>query len=238
MPPTRKAPKPDYGKRLEERRNEIRKSYDRLVAEADGRLYKQWFYRLENGRKRPESLTPEEIDLLAQLLEWTPHQLAEALGITLPTSVYGEVHGGEMRPVGRVVPVAFLGPVSAGLDEIEGEVTLYHDTPIAFLAGSKPEDCFWLEVRGDSMACEDIRQSIPEGSWALFDRSKEPRPGKTICCILEKDGKRTRILKKYGRSDRYVILKSYNEEHEDILLQEGDTCIFLGTFVGLWFAGE
>lgn len=238
MPSTRKAPKPEYGKRLEKRREEIRKSYDRLAAETNDRLYKQWFYRLENGRKRPETLTPEEIDLLAQVLEWTPHQLAEALGISLPASVYGEIHGGSVQPVGMVAPVAFLGAVSAGLDENEGDVTLYRDTPIAFLAGSKPEDCFWLEVQGDSMACPDVRQSIPEGSWALFDRTKDPRPGKTICCILEKDGRRIRILKKYGRSDKYVILKSYNEEHEDILLEEGDTCTFLGTFIGHWFLDE
>jgi hypothetical protein len=93
---TRRRPKPEYGKRLEARRKALRKSLDDIVNELDGQVYKQLWYRVENGIKLPQSLTIDQINLFARALEWTPQQLANALEITLPGIVL-HIPGTEVR---------------------------------------------------------------------------------------------------------------------------------------------
>jgi SOS-response transcriptional repressor LexA len=78
---TRKRPKPEYGKRLEARRKQLRKTLESIDAETNGVLYKQLWYRVENGYKKPDTLTVDEVALFSRVLEWTPQQFKEATGI-------------------------------------------------------------------------------------------------------------------------------------------------------------
>jgi phage repressor protein C with HTH and peptisase S24 domain len=94
----RTKPKPDYGQRLEQRRGQVRKSLDDIADETDGVLYKQFLYRLENGRKKPSTLTVDQIGLLATALEWTPRQLADALNIVLPGDIVLHPPGAVLGP--------------------------------------------------------------------------------------------------------------------------------------------
>ena len=98
-PPTK--PKPEYGQRLEARRAVLRKSLDNIADETNGFLYKQLLYRLENGRKRPETLNMEQIAYLARALEWSPGQLASALNVVLPAQLQDKPTWGESGPTIR-----------------------------------------------------------------------------------------------------------------------------------------
>jgi SOS-response transcriptional repressor LexA len=142
-----------------------------------------------------------------------------------------------LRPVmaGRTVPIRRLGVVGAGLvAEVEGVSHYdYIDTDVRFLGNAKPENCYWLDVEGDSMVCDDVRDSIAPGSQVLVDGSvKEPTDGQIIVCELEVDGKRYNVLKVFRRGKDYAVLRSYNPSARPIVM-EGEICaVMRGVMIG------
>jgi SOS-response transcriptional repressor LexA len=231
---TRKHPKPEYGLRLERRRRQVRKSMDRIDEETDGKLYKQWLYRLENGYKQPDTLTLEEVALLADALEWSPEQLIEALGLDIPIIPSSDVSfsiGDQL--LGELVLLPLVGEVGAGYgtSESEQDVVEMIPIPLSFLEGSKPENCRLRRVTGDSMACEDVQREIPDGATVIYDVTLEPVTGDIVLCRVWEGDVPYVVLKVWDDSKSWVELRSYNEEHPPIILSKGMRCEKIGVYI-------
>lgn len=103
----KKRQKPDYGRKLEQRRFELaNRTMEEVVNRANDtidKLIKQGsfskenphptnitnYWRIETGVRKPFNLRKYELVALASALEWTPKQLAAILDITLPKSLDG-----------------------------------------------------------------------------------------------------------------------------------------------------
>lgn len=134
---------------------------------------------------------------------------------------------------GKLARIPHLGEVSAGMraNGAYGVEMDKREVLADYLDGSNPENCFLLDVTGDSMTCEDIRKSIPPGSTLVVDPTLRPEHGDTIVCELEVDGERTGVVKVYKPTGRGVVLDSYNQQHRPVLLTEEMECTVSGVVV-------
>jgi SOS-response transcriptional repressor LexA len=221
---------------------------------------------IEMGKLNPSTITASRLGGLLQALRWTPQEFTEATGIDLPgfsivlyppgarlgitTSAPTVTEESASPPVKNLTPLfspgiemvklPLLGSVSAGLSG-NGESVSYidlKDVPLEALEGSNPEDCFLLQVDGDSMACEDVKKDIPPGALVIIDKTLEPDPGDIIVCELEVDGERMGVLKIFRPKGDYALLESYNEVHKPIIIDRESQAVFRGTYVNHFGPGR
>lgn len=132
----------------------------------------------------------------------------------------------------RLVDVRHFGIVNAGMSNVEhGEETGMRAILADYLDGSDPDNCFLLEVSGDSMTCEDVRKSIPPGSTLIVDPTLRPENGDVVVCELEIQGDRTGVVKIYRPIGRGVVLDSFNAEHPPVLLTEDMEVVMRGVVI-------
>ncbi len=99
-----------------------------------------------------------------------------------------------------------------------------------YLDGHKPDNCRVVEVFGYSMACNDLRVSFQPGHRFIIDVVEEPQEGDILVADLYKYGEWHRIFKVFGREGR-LMLRSYNDKYEPILLEEGDELVKVGVYI-------
>lgn len=169
--------KTDYGKKLEARRDLLRKSLDFIEKETEGRLYRQLVYRLEFGDKKPDSLLPQQIDDLAMVLEWTPLELADVLGLELPKNIYGEKLDYDNW---LVFPVTHSAKAGEGkVAYIEGETAMIPRKKLQEV-GAIEENIMAVRVNGDCLVSSDVKkanQSIGHGDTVFIDTGRMPQRG-------------------------------------------------------------
>lgn len=108
--PAHKMDKPALGRRLVARRAELGLSLARVEALTNGVVYDQLLFRLENGKFKPENLKVSQRLALAEVLQWTPEQLDEALEIAelsgslsdTPEGISGEFRATRPTPGDRL----------------------------------------------------------------------------------------------------------------------------------------
>ena len=184
-----------------------------------------------------ESAHGKSLRTLAYLLKWKSSEFEMHVGVPIGRvpDLDPEVRGSDTesdtppppgRLLGKLVSLPLYGSVSAGvsgLTSASGEemlVTDHYDLSTDFLDGANPLDCHLMEVTGDSMTCENVRKTIPEGAKVIVNTAIKPSAGDVVVADIEVDGSRVAILKVYREQDRGVVLDSYNMDHERIFLTQ------------------
>lgn len=113
-----------------------------------------------------------------------------------------------------------FGPVNAGLSltELSKEEVELLSVPDWIADRYDLDQVFSMDIVGNSMACEDVHKSIPEGSRVYFLEGAQPNPGETVCARLYEEG--LHVIKIYKPQQGYAILESYNHEHQPIIVNE------------------
>lgn len=116
--------------------------------------------------------------------------------------------------------VRHFGPVNAGLSltELSKEEVELLSVPDWIADRYDLDQVFSMDIVGNSMACEDVHKSIPEGSRVYFLEGVQPNPGETVCARLFDEN--LHVIKIYKPQQGYAILESYNHEHQPIIVNE------------------
>ncbi len=124
----------------------------------------------------------------------------------------------------RTTRLPLVGRIAAGapIEAIEDQESL--DLEELFTRGQGTSgDTFVLEVEGDSMIDEHIR----EGDYVVCRRTAKPRSGQTVVALLE-DGEAT--LKKFYREKGRIRLQPANVNYDPIY---PDDCQIQGVVIGV-----
>ena len=123
------------------------------------------------------------------------------------------------------------GSISAGITGRTKPIKPYPTNIPGWLARKyDPSDIFVLTVEGDSMTCDDIRKSIPEGTEVYFHKSLQPDDGEIVAVWLEDHD--FGVIKIYRPQRDTTVLQSYNFKHPPILIDERNPAIVQGVYVG------
>jgi len=125
----------------------------------------------------------------------------------------------------RKTCLPLVGTIAAGapIEAVENLETLDLEELFAPTAVGSGNRRFVLEVRGDSMVDEHIR----EGDYVVVEQCTTARSGDTVVALLE-DGEAT--LKKFFRRRGKIVLQPANEAYEPIIV---DDCQIQGVVVGV-----
>lgn len=193
--------------------------------------------RLMNGRADFNRLLPSQLLALLTGFNFTRQEIAEiARDYDLPELVkWLELEdrasgASALKRVRKGPTVRYFGPTNAGLDlarlAAEGEEVFVPDWIADRFELSR---VFAMDVVGDSMACDDVMRSIPEGSRVYFLESKTAQAGETVCCRLHRDG--LHVIKVYKPQEGYAILESYNHEHKPIVVDADNPGDIVGVYL-------
>lgn len=96
---------------------------------------------------------------------------------------------------------------------------VYPDNIIDMVYIDYPKNnCFVVEVEGDSMQCDDPDKSINPGDNLLIDPSETPMQGDLI---IIKTSEQRQMVKQYFYRNDLIELHSYNPKHPIIYLDPG-----------------
>lgn len=122
----------------------------------------------------------------------------------------------------RLVPLPLVGAVQAGVP-ITAEECVEDTFPFPeALVG--PDDCFFLEVKGDSM----IGAGIIEGDMVIVRQQQTADNGDIVVALLEQSDA---TIKRFFKEKDHIRLQPENEEYEPILTRD---CTIMGKVVGLF----
>lgn len=96
------------------------------------------------------------------------------------------------------------------------------------------EYVFAADVEGDSMTCDDVAITIPQGATAFFHRPNpkvQPRPGDIVYAYLPRPDQSVIKVFQPGRAES--LLTSYNREAMPIKVSESEPAEVQGVFLGL-----
>ena len=140
--------------------------------------------------------------------------------------------------LGDLVSIPFLGIVQAGrlgtsyaADEVE-----YIEMPRRFINGYDPQHLFMVEVSGDSMSCESVKQKIPEGSYVLFEKVRknvQPKDGEVVSVWLANED--IGVIKVFHKQDSFAVLQSYNLAHKPIIVNSDNPGWIQGIYRGHFY---
>ncbi len=113
----------------------------------------------------------------------------------------------------RAVELPILGRVAAGtpIEAIEASETMY--VPEEFVRHS---DTYVLEVKGDSMIDEQIR----DGDYVIVENRQTARDGEMVIALLDED--RVTLKKFYREPDGRVRLQPANATMQPLFIDHGD----------------
>ena len=135
---------------------------------------------------------------------------------------------------GENVVIRALGTIQAGAPTLQnpsaGEMDGLFEVPRFFIGSYAPEEIYALRVVGDSMASDEVRAQIREGTYVLVNPNLEPEPGDVVVVWLKDSN--AGVLKEYWPTPRTVILRSWNAEHAPIVLDEDTPAIIQGVVIG------
>ena len=230
---SRKTPKPDYGRELAARRTRLGKSQDDIDTETDGLIYKNMLYRLENGRKSPDSLTYEQTVILAKALDWPINTLNEVLGVKVPIAErLRDLERFEVHP--DWVPFPVYGSVSAGDSDpqpIENEIA-YFPLEKFKSKGVKAKDVKVYLVNGDCLVSSEAQRAeknIAPGDYIAVDTGAHPVPGDVVVAYWPKEDKM--VVKRYRVEADGIVLYPTKLGHPNIVLDHEDNLNIIGRVV-------
>jgi repressor LexA len=118
----------------------------------------------------------------------------------------------------RTTRLPFVGTIAAGVPIDAVEDRQYLDLEDLFTnrgarAAGEPGTTFVLQVRGDSMIDEHIR----DGDFVVIQRRNTARNGETVVALLD-NGEAT--LKKFYREHGQVRLQPANDKYEPIIVKD------------------
>lgn len=126
----------------------------------------------------------------------------------------------------RATRLPMVGTIAAGapIEAVEDFQTLDLEELFTDRPGSgRSGDIFALQVRGDSMIDEHIR----EGDFVICRRAETARNGQTVVALLD-DGEAT--LKKFYKERDHIRLQPANAKYEPILVER---CSIQGVVIGV-----
>ena len=247
-PPYKKVAKPEFSrsaKAIRMRRAELSLTQDALAARTqlgkaehdETTVSQRTVSDVEKAYTGMTNLSAARVFSYLEALEWTPEQFVEATGLHLPgRSEKSHSASNSLEPprgLGNFVRVEVLqaqGGITESHDDRGRTGQKFLDIPEVLLNGNKPSDCALVEIFSDSMACDDVRLSISEGSQVIINKVEMPQSGDIIVADLLHEGEWKRVLKIVDRTG-HIVLRSYNEKHTPIVLSEGMELVKIGVYV-------
>jgi len=95
-----------------------------------------------------------------------------------------------------------------------------------------PANIFVAEVDGDSMTCEVVARTIPQGARAYFHRPNEkvqPTPGRIVYVYLQAED--TAVLKIFEPGTQFTILRSSNPSVPPLIVDESNPGVVQGIYL-------
>ncbi len=201
------------------------------------------------------NLTPKQLHILTRIRDLrtakgyspTMQELADELGVTKVT-VFEHVEalikkGALTRQANKarsleINPEALppdetsstrlplVGTIAAGhpIDAVEDRQFL--DLEELFISQSGPANKFVLEVRGDSMIDEQIR----DGDFVVCEKRNTARNGQTVVAIVNGD---EATLKLFYREGDQIRLQPANDNYEPIMVDAARGCQIQGVVIGV-----
>lgn len=123
----------------------------------------------------------------------------------------------------RNTQLPLVGTIAAGKPIEAIEDKQYLDMEQLFDVSTRGSDVFVLEVRGDSMIDEQIR----EGDYVVVRRQENARNGQTVVALVDDD---EATLKKFYREKDHIRLQPANDKYEPIRVKN---CRIQGIVVGV-----
>lgn len=141
-------------------------------------------------------------------------KISDALGVPKNDIIGDHVPDAIFPPDPRPAYAPLLGRVHAG-DAQEPDI-LDAKISIPYEVWSRHKNAYFLQVEGDCMS-----KVYPEGSYILIDELQEPRNG-SIAVVSIDDA--DYVMRRFYRGANTLILSpdSWNDEHEDIVITNGD----------------
>lgn len=200
--------KPDHGRKLVTRRAELGLSLADIERETNGVVYDQLLWRIENGKKKPESLKMSQRSALAEVLRWETRQLDDALSLRKPNIFTDEVslESADINKGRRRIPVIDL--LSAGPGGDGGNVVSHVDLGPEYIG---PHSAY--RVSGDSMVPD-----IVDRGTVIVRCQEYSSPKNTIVCWTPEDGMLCKYLDRV--EDGQYVLTSTNPMYKPIWARE------------------
>ncbi len=123
----------------------------------------------------------------------------------------------------RASRLPLVGSIAAGQPIEAVEDRRFVDLENLFTAARGGNNTFVLQVRGDSMIDEQIR----DGDYVVVQQRNTARNGETVVALVD-DGEAT--LKKFYREGGHIRLQPANEAYEPIIV---DQCQIQGVVIGV-----
>lgn len=192
---------------------------------------------ISNMEKKPEKhLLTKHPNFVLQFLELYQFsegrikQLAVEFGIELPFSFMSKNQYAQATDADKALYVGRInGGLRSALKENESEKR-YVSVPGWIKDKCNLADVFVATVAGDSMACAEVRDELPEGTEVYFCRSLQPESGNIVAVWLQ--GEDIGVLKKFKPGRNYTTLESYNGTHKPITVDEANPGIIQGVLIG------
>lgn len=209
------------------------------------RFSQQTFSRWESDRTGAliSASHPRRLRALAYLLKWSAEEMHQKLGVH-PGHVPGrdaadaEESSMRARHVGPFATIRNFGTVSAGEQAFVTDEHQYIELPDFVLDGYDPDDCFAMTVVGDSMTDEGARDSITEGSVAVFHEHLQPEAGEIVAAWLDDpEYGELRVLKVHKPDNGFITLHSFNRRVKPIVVSHDADFHIFGVFLGAWNPG-
>ena len=189
--------------------------------------------KLESGRLILEDQRPEDVyDLLLQY-DLSPARMLE-IADEYSLDAFREYIGERTRMYGAEVgkrQVRFLGVIGAGRigASWSDDEKAYRAVPDRIANKYRLEDVFVVEVDGTSMISDDAAKNIPPCSEVFFHSRLTPEPGEIVCVYLP-DSDHT-VLKQFEPSESYTVLRSHNNAHAPIVVDESTRATVQGVYL-------
>ena len=189
----------------------------------------------ENDMSKMKRRGPEFAVLFFKAYGFTTEE-AEVMTRDLYAEQFAGVftHGRMGVPASSDGPRApFYGEIGAGLRN----VVFHNEAPTTatipdHIAGRYGTDhIFVCSTKGNSMACNDVIEKIPEGTECYFHSELQPENGDVVAVWLERE--ELGVLKIYRPQNDYCVLLSYNTEHRPIIIDASNPGKLQGVLVGV-----
>jgi len=237
MPKKRK--KPEHGRRLEQRRDELDRTIEAAVDLANDVIHeliesgehqhekphetnKTTWWRLEMGDRPANLLKVYEIRAFAEALDWSPQQFADALDIVLPKSLRDEGFSSFFHQTvddGDKSEISIIKSYDARYDIGMSD----YPVPTMFLKnrGMNPKRSLLVVVRDELFMDEWTRGEFPKLTelWCVLS---DDAPYKGNVVIVEVPGYENKYGVYYEQEQSYVIFSCLEPDLKPVIIARED----------------
>lgn len=234
-----KRKKPEHGKRLEQRRKELSYTTEDVVGRANDVIQgfidedeyahekphetnKTMWNRLEMGDRAPNMLKVYEIKAIAEALQWSPQQLADALDIALPKSLRDEGFSSFFHQsvfYGDKSEISIIKAYDARYDTGMSD----YPVPTAFLKNRRmnPKRAFLVVVRDELFMDEWSRREFAPFTelWCVLS-DESPQEGNIA--IVEVPGYTDKYGVYYEQGQSYITLACLEPNLKPVVIERSN----------------